>query len=418
MKGKVSKMRILREVCNMRLHTVMAFAGLLTTCLLISTACDWRGKVTVRPDMELPMGEPVRGPFTAFLSADRSELIRGDVEAGHATLAVATDREALFHWSFDPDNIAAYDGAQATVTEPAMAATLEITEVTGDPGAEGTDVVVTVVVVEDTLCDLCDKNDADSDLCDSDGNPVTDSDGDPLLNADGELILEHGLPVRCGDSTTESLTLSVRRPEGPLTVSFIAVGGTNVQPGKAKGLRATISGGKAFQEGTANCRTPEGYTAPATNGKPYCVFWRISEEGLSPKPSGNSSERFTVDDPEQVGADTVARAEYQSPMRIGSVDFDFMAVDADGNSIQRELTVDVRSLQPLTLHITSSAAEVQPNKNLDITATAVGGEPPYTVCFGVADLAENDFGTLGAGESDCGSLTLPTEEVLENLQLQ
>ena len=80
MKGEVSKMRILREVCNMRLHTVMAFAGLLTTCLLISTACDWRGKVNLPVDVELPPETGLRGPFTAFLSADRSELIRGDVE--------------------------------------------------------------------------------------------------------------------------------------------------------------------------------------------------------------------------------------------------------------------------------------------------------------------------------------------------
>jgi len=95
MKGKVSQMKnSMSEVRIMR--KLLIIAGLVAVGLFGWTACFGPPELPplipggIIPKEELPP------PFSAFLSADRSVLIRGDAEAGGAMLTVTTNNEATF----------------------------------------------------------------------------------------------------------------------------------------------------------------------------------------------------------------------------------------------------------------------------------------------------------------------------------
>ena len=82
----------------------IVLAGMLLACMVLTTGCP--EVITEIPEEPGRVPPPVGfEPLTAFLSADRAELIRGDAVLGNAVLTVTTNRETTFRWSLaGPDH--------------------------------------------------------------------------------------------------------------------------------------------------------------------------------------------------------------------------------------------------------------------------------------------------------------------------
>ncbi len=381
MKGKVCKMRNahshIRSSSAVKLLAVLAILAL--TCLFGLTACFPPPELPDRVLDEDPPPQPIPA-FTAFLSADRSVLIRGDVDAGRATLGVATNLDATYVWSLDPDDLLEIgENTPLVVTEPAMEAVLNIVGVTGDPGAEGTEVRVTVKITE-WICEVC---------VGEDGEPLTDVGGQtPFCIGDAPVT---DVAECAGESITRDISIDVQRPEAPLMVSLAAIEGTSMQPSSGKRIKAVVSAGKPFGGEGGDCTVRSGAIEPAddTNGRPYCVTWRVVEN-VSPPPQVALEERMAAlrlrsgnvtldEDP----SETIAEVVYDAPPASGSVTFQVTVVDAAGPAVQREVTVDVLSQGTGAVSLAAAAdhPDLCAGEETTISASATGGTGENTFKF-------------------------------------
>jgi hypothetical protein len=368
-----------RHIRSVHVVTLLLLAGgLIAGGLLGVMACTGPPELPDRVQ-DGPVPQPVPA-FAAFLSADRSVLIRGDVNAGRAALGVTTNRDATFVWALTPDDLLnVSDNTPLTVTEPSSSATLNITGVIGDPTADGKTVQVEVAATE-WLCDDC---------LDEAGAPLAAVGGQIPQCIDNEPVA--GIAECSGESITRTLALQVRRPEAPLMVSLAAVEGTSMQPVTEKRIKAVVSAGKPFGQAGGDCTVRSGSIEPAddTNGKPYCVTWRVVEN-LSPAPQVALDERLAAlrlrsgsvaldEDP----AETIAEVVYDAPAASGNVTFQVTVVDAAGPAIQREVTVDVLSQGTGAVSLTAASdhPDLCTGEHATITAAATGGTGENTYGF-------------------------------------
>ncbi|RJP32489.1 MAG: hypothetical protein C4547_13905 [Phycisphaerales bacterium] len=299
---------------------------------------------TAIPD---PLAESPRPPavaFSAFLSSNRSRLIRDDANEGSAELTVVTSESATFEWTVDaPDgllDVAEPDAGPATVS------VLGINAVLADPGANGR--VVTVRVVA-----------------------TSESDGTERLR---------------------SINLTIVRPQGALAVSVSSLAGNRVAPGESFIVEARVAGGRPFvaesaellacqpvppqHQSAVECEQT-GETEPPNEDPPYLITW--SAEGL------DGGLNLAVCSLCSDDGDTISRALYTAPSDVtGNVVFTVRASDASGNRANASLPLTVSSSDALTItRASADSPQVPPGGSVQLTGQATGGEPPYSITFSI-----------------------------------
>lgn len=287
--------------------------------------------------------------FSAILSANRSVLVRDSQDQGSAKLTIEATCKSTYVWSHDaPDGMLeiALDTESDESGEFATS-TFEITGISGDPGANGTEVLVTVEAT-----------------------------------AEGDAA----------PRSIRSISLLILRPEQPLTVSLVPTGGNTSVPNNEITLTAEISGGEPFVEEAGNCLICDDEDAvPLANGLPYCICWSVTESaGIKA-----ANTKLIDDDPngpaplsvgELVSPDetTTATATYAVPVATGSLLFKITVSDASGGSLTRDVSVSVNSAASLVLVASAAGTTVAPGDEVGLTAFGVGGEAPYSISMTVS----------------------------------
>ncbi|MCH8253294.1 MAG: hypothetical protein IID36_12655, partial [Planctomycetes bacterium] len=307
--------------------------------------------------------------FSAILSANRSVLVRDSQDQGSAKLTIEATCDSTYVWSHNaPDGL--LDVVDDTPAADGTAtSTFEITGVSGDPGAIGTEVLVTV----------------------------------------------EATAAGTGARAIRSISLLILRPDQPLTVSLVPTGGNTSVPNNAITLTAEISGGEPFVEEAGNCLICDDDDAvPLANGLPYCVCWSVTESAgikdantklIEDDPDGDAP--LTVGELDSPDETTTATATYAIPVATGSLLFKITVSDASGSSITRDVSVSVNSAASLVLVASAAGTTVAPGDEVGLTAFGVGGEAPYSISMTVSrsticgDLEAADAVADEDDEDDC-----------------
>ncbi len=356
----------------------------ITVCLLAATlvvplACNPADTQVILPDPPpgRPEPQPVP-PLTAFLSANRSILIRDDANEGSAVLTARASRAASFTWTIDapaglrletcvgPDTDCVPLPANGEDPHVGVESFLRLLGVLSDPGPVPAGVIVRVVANEG------------------------------------------------GATAEEEIELAVVRPEGELAVS-ISAASARIAPRGSVELTARVTGGAQFVADLG--QVPEDCDANAANNESnppdaepaYCITWTLDESGMTLDGRGGGaldlSGLTTGDNGEEVSA-----ADYDAPLGVGSVTFRVDVTDRRGNRATATLAITVNSERELDIADGSAASiEVAPGRSVPVSATAAGGEAPYGITFEL--LGEDPLGALGS--SGCQDLT--EEDVCEVL---
>jgi len=351
----------------------------LLACFSLLAGCPTGTGVT--PPVEVDVTEPggLITAFNAFLSADRTQLIRGDVSEGRATVTVETNLCATFEWTVcildqpggscdetaDPSDL-----LDLVLPDPDEISTRSVAtaSVTGDPGANGTMVRVTLItrVVD----------------------PRPDSDACPEF--DGERITGDEIETRVAD-------VRVLRPAGPLSV-VLSSPRASIRPGEAIDLVARITGGRPFSPGSDPQCDTEGVQPPG-NGDPYCVNFVVSEsldDAAGDPANGDLSAQAMI----AAEGDTLARGTYEAPIATGPVLITVEVTDETGNTQTSSVQLTVASAQTLAIdEAQAESTQLVPGDSTPITVTGRGGTEPYTITI------EHDNAALGnlTGASCSGS---------------
>ncbi len=333
------------------------------------------------------------GTFEAFLFADRTQVIRGDVDEGRVTVTVETSLCATFDWTVcvlrddgscsEAEAETLLDITEPSPTAPPSTESVIGATVDGDPGPNGKTVQVTLVttVVEDP----------------PEGCPTPDSER-----------------ITGTESETLQATFEVVRPAGPLAVTLSSDTGS-VTPETPIGLSARITGGRPFPE-QASPRCGLGET-----DVPYCITWSVEgtlrevcpgfidencngvqDDGEADCEPGTlvdlpESQRDCLIDPfgqplESIGGETIALNTYNTPLARGQLLIRIEVTDRSGATATASVPVSVQAEQPLSLAAAAGRACLPPlDETTDITAIVSGGTEPYDVCF------EIDAPNLGLG---------------------
>ncbi|MCK4658222.1 MAG: hypothetical protein KAV82_01755, partial [Phycisphaerae bacterium] len=195
----------------------------------------------------------------------------------------------------------------------------------------------------------------------------------------GPVIFTAEVWDAAGNRVTETITVTVA-PDAQLSV-ISSSESTTVAPGKAVTLTANGEGGES----------------------PYDITFRTSENMgaqlvLGPCPDDIS----TLTGSAQVtctGEETCEVCYIAPPDEAGSESVTVEIEDQLGDTTSTTIPLIVAS--PENLSVTMASAQgpsVKPGSTSQMTATIIGGTPPYTVCFG------SDEGTLGGGDTGCGPI--------------
>ncbi len=386
--------------------SALLLAGCPNTSTIILPDCE--GADCFQPGRELPT------PFGAFISVDRSLIVRGDASAGFATVRATANSPSLFRWSVSPSDLLDIQVANASTNNLLQTAagstesSLSILSVLKDPGAQGTIVEVSVAATELMACEPCTDdagasitNDAGETIfCDDTGNAL------PTERNDQEAVIA---PVLCaGDAIIENLTVIVRRPDGPLTVSLSPEQNT-ILPQSMLTLTASITGGDPFVTPSTDCSFTGSCIVPPNNGTGYCVCWALAQDASLRSGSATSQLRpNALPAPENSDEVIEATAVYTAPLETGNVVFTVTVKDAAGNQSTSVVPVVVSSRLPLGLFAFPGNPAVAPSGTSTLTATASGGTAPYQICFdtpsrGVLSPSGNPTCTAGISPATPGA---------------
>ncbi len=323
----------------------IACVALAALTLFGPFACDqtFTPATEVPDDLEAP-GRVAPETFVAFLSSNRSRLIRDDANEGSAALTVVASDSATFEWTVNaPEGL-------LDVSEPdpgpGTTSVLTINRVLADPGASNTTVNVQVIA-------------------------TSESDGEQRIR---------------------SINLTIVRPQGALTTSISSLAGNRVDPGAAVILEARVIGGRPFPAGDAElpaCSTvPQepgatleceqtGSQVPPNDDAPYQINW--SADGL------DGGQNLVVCSLCSDDGETISRALYTAPSDVtGNIVFTVRATDASGNRVNASLPLVVNSAKSLTItRASAQSLQVSPGSSVELTAEATGGEAPYTINFSI-----------------------------------
>ncbi len=343
-----------------------------------------------------PPVEPVAGivpPLAqfleAFVSAERSLIIRGDVDEGRGELAVESSVCATFEWVLevierDDSGRIVSRTPLASLSRPFLDVVLpgidqisaqsvaRILDVLSDPGADGTEIIATVTI----------RSTADA------GENCTPAE------AVNEVV-------------TRELTLFVTRRGGPLTVTLSSAGGSRVAPGETLELSAVISGGRPFLDDPFPCDGLRAGLRPGNSGTPYEVDWNLTVSDVLLDPDSVGSDAlFEVDCLELGDGVTETRGLYTAPNVTGNVLASIAVVDARGNRSTASLSIVVGSPEALTFAQASiEATRIAPGDMTNIIVEPEGGTAPYDVTIELANTASERIGDLRIGSGAASAST-------------
>ena len=354
--------------------TLMLVAGILLT------GCEQIDFTAPDP----PAGEPTP-PLVqlieAFMSADRSVVVRDDASEGASEISVESSACATFEWLLeviernDSGQIvsrtplaqlgrAFLDVELPSTTEITASSVARILSVLSDPGPNGTEIMATVTITSSS---------------------TGGEDCDPA-EVDGDVIVRQ-------------LTLLVTRPGGPLTVTLSSAEGTRVSPGESLDLSAVISGGSPILDPPLPCSSPRAGNRPANSGTPYVVEWSLTATDPMLDPDTVGTGAVFEADCLELGdgvVETVGR--YTAPNVTGNVLASIVAIDARGNRSTASLSIVVGAPEPLSFAETSvDATRIAPGESTGIVVQPEGGTPPYDVVIELASNTAERIGNLQVG---------------------
>ncbi len=340
----------------------------------------------VPPDVD---GSDIRpdAVIEAFMSAERSVVVRDDSSEGGSEVTVESSTCATYTWLFEVierndsgDIISRTPLAQLgrtfldietpSPTQITAISIARILQVLSDPGPNGTEIMATVTITS------------------------TSSEGEACEPAevDGEVI-------------TRQITLLVTRPSGPLTVTLSSAAGTRVSPGESLELSAVISGGTPILDPPIPCTGFRVGNRPNNSGTPYVVEWNLTatDPVLDPDAVGGTAV-FEADCLELGDGVVETQGRYTAPNETGNVLASIVAVDARGNRTTASLSIVVGAPEPLTFAEASiDATRIAPGTSTGIQVRPEGGTPPYDVVIELTANAADRIGNLQVGGSTASS---------------